>query len=134
MPKSSSDQSENQVTPDPSLEKRSRRQFSAEYKMRIVAEADACAHGELGQLLRREQLYSSQVQQWRRHLAKSDGEGAGKTAPGPAASKTPEQERIDRLENENARLAEKLQVAEDCVDFQKKVLSRIGPGTNGNSA
>ena len=134
MPKSSSDQSENQVTPDPSLEKRSRRQFSAEYKMRIVAEADACAHGELGQLLRREQLYSSQVQQWRRHLANSDGEGAGKTAPGPAASKTPEQERIERLENENARLAEKLQVAEDCVDFQKKVLSRIGPGTNGNSA
>jgi hypothetical protein len=35
-----------QVTPEPALEKRTRRQFRAEYKLRIITEADACKHGE----------------------------------------------------------------------------------------
>lgn len=135
MPKPSSDQPESQVTPNPDLEKRTRRQFSKEYKLRIVAEADACQHGELGQLLRREQLYSSQLQQWRRDLADaSDGEAEVKTAPGPATSKSTEQKRIEKLEAENARLNEKLQVAEDCIDLQKKALSMLDHVSNGNSA
>ena len=48
MPKSRSDSSNTQVTPNPELEKRTRRRFPAEYKLRIIAEADACKHGELG--------------------------------------------------------------------------------------
>ena len=37
-----------------------RRSFTADYKRRIIKEADACTrHGELGELLRREELYSS---------------------------------------------------------------------------
>src|SRR5680860_548074 len=60
---------ENHVEPDPVLEKRTRRTFTAEYKLRIVAQADHCAHGELGALLRREKLYSAQLQQWRCELA-----------------------------------------------------------------
>jgi transposase-like protein len=134
MPKPSSDQPESQVTPNPDLEKRSRRQFSKEYKLRIIAEADACQHGELGQLLRREKLYSSQLQQWRRDLADSNSEAEVKTAPGPAASQTPEQKRIEQLEKENARLNEKLQVAEDCIDLQKKTLAMIDHMSNGSSA
>lgn len=135
MPKPSSDQPESQVTPNPDLEKRTRRQFSKAYKLRIIAEADACQHGELGQLLRREKLYNSQLQQWRRDLADtSDGEAEVKTTPGPAASKTPEQKRIEKLEAENARLNEKLQVAEDCIDLQKKALSMLDHVSNGRSA
>lgn len=44
-----------------------RRRFSAEYKLRIVQEADACTDaGEIGALLRREGLYSSHLSTWRR--------------------------------------------------------------------
>ena len=46
------------VTPDPKLEKQSRRTRPLDYKLRIIAEVDACQQGEVGQLLRREGLYS----------------------------------------------------------------------------
>ena len=61
MPKSRSELNNTQITPKPSLEKRTRRKFFADYKLRIIAEADACRHGELGALLRREHLYSNQL-------------------------------------------------------------------------
>jgi transposase len=59
MPKPPSDLNNTQVMPNPVLEKRTRRQFSADFKLRIIAEADACKHGEPGGLLRREKLYSN---------------------------------------------------------------------------
>ena len=94
MLKPHSDQSETQVMPEPTLEKRTRRQFKAEYKLRIMAEADACQHGELGALLRREKLCSNQLSAWRREYAQHGVAGLSKSAPGPAPSKTPEQRRI----------------------------------------
>ena len=53
--------------PDPEvLERPKRRRFTAEYRMSIVRQADACTHkGEVGALLRREGLYSSYLTQWR---------------------------------------------------------------------
>ena len=56
------------VAPDPELvERPRRRRFSAEYKLRIVREADACTRsGEIGALLHREGLYSSLLTEWRR--------------------------------------------------------------------
>ena len=61
MPKPVSKRLDTQVTPDPSLEKRTRRKFTVDYKLRIITEANACKHGELGALLRREKLYSNQL-------------------------------------------------------------------------
>ena len=53
-----------------------RRRFTAEYKRRILREADRCTHpGEIGALLRREGLYSSHVTTWR--AARDRGELAG---------------------------------------------------------
>jgi len=69
MPKPQSELPNNQVTANPDLEKRTRRRFSTEYKLRILTEADACQHGELGGLLRREKLYSSQLTTWRQYLS-----------------------------------------------------------------
>jgi transposase-like protein len=56
------------VPPDPEVpEKKRRRKFTAKYKLRILAEADSCAEpGQLGALLRREGLYSSNLTVWRR--------------------------------------------------------------------
>src|SRR6266571_6211371 len=58
-------------SPDPEVVERARRrQFTASYKLRILEEADQCAvPGQLGQLLRREGLYSSHLAEWRRHRA-----------------------------------------------------------------
>jgi transposase-like protein len=55
------------LSPDPELvERPRRRQFSAEYKLRVVREADACSKpGDVGALLRREGLYSSHLSTWR---------------------------------------------------------------------
>ena len=125
MPKSLSERPNTQVTPEPALEKRTRRQFKPEYKLRIIAEADACQHGELGALLRREKLYSSQLSEWRREFAENGVAGLSKSAPGPAPLKTPDQRRIEQLEKENSRLNRKLEIANDCLDLQKKALSML---------
>ena len=125
MPKPQSGRPDTQVTPEPALEKRTRRQFKPEYKLRIMAEADACQHGQLGALLRREKLYSNQLSAWRREYAQHGIAGLSKSAPGPAPSKTPEQRRIEQLEKENKRLNHKLDIANDCLDLQKKALSML---------
>jgi len=65
MPKSAPELPNPQVTPEAALEKRTRRRFSAEYKLKILTETDACKHGELGALLRREKLYNNQLCDWR---------------------------------------------------------------------
>ncbi|MDN6337071.1 transposase [Halomonas piscis] len=132
MPKPPTELPDHQVTPNPKLEKRTRRQFSTEYKLRILAEADACQHGELGELLRREKLYSSQLTTWRKELAENGVEKLHKTAPGPTPSKTPEQKRIEALERENARLQQRLSTAEDCLSLQKKALSMLDRMNNGS--
>jgi len=131
MPKPHSDQPNTQVIPEPALEKRTRRQFKIEYKLRIIAKADACKHGELGALLRREKLYSSQLSEWRREFAENGVAGLSKSAPSPAASRTPEQRRIDQLEKENSRLNRKLEIANDCLDLQKKAMSMLDRLSSG---
>jgi transposase-like protein len=53
---------------DPELvERAKRRSFTAEYKAKVLAEADACTRpGEVGELLRREGLYTSHLTYWRK--------------------------------------------------------------------
>ncbi len=134
MPKSASELPDNQVTPEPSLERRTRRQFTPEYKLRIIAQADACKHGELGAMLRREKLYSNQLSDWRREYAEHGVEGLSKSVPGPVASKTPEQRQIEQLKKENGRLTRKLEIANDCLDLQKKALSMLDRLRSGKDA
>ncbi len=81
---------ESKVEPNPALEKRTRRVFTADYKLSILQQADACQHGELGDLLRREKLYSNQLAQWRREFADQGVAGLAKSAPGPASTKNPD--------------------------------------------
>lgn len=133
MPKPASELPNTQVTPNPALEKRKRRKFTADYKLRIITEADACKHGELGGILRREKLYSNQLAEWRREYAERGLEGLQKSHPGPVASKTPEQRQIAQLNKENEKLVRQLEMANDCLELQKKALSmldRIRSGSN----
>lgn len=113
------------VEPNPALEKRVRRTFTLEYKLSIIQQADACQHGELGKLLRREKLYSNQLQQWRRELAEQGVSGLQKSAPGSAPTKTAEQKRIEQLEKENERLRKQIDVKDGCLTLQKKALALL---------
>jgi transposase len=135
MPKPPSpDLSKTQVEPDPSLERRTRRHFSTAYKLRIIAEADQCRHGELGALLRREKLYSNQLQAWRRQLAAGDETASAKSTPGPAPKLTAEQRELEKLRRQNARLTRELEIANGCLDLQKKALEMIDQlGKKGGS-
>jgi transposase-like protein len=133
MPKPASYLPDAEVKPTPALEKRTRRVFSTEYKLQILSEADQCARGELGALLRREKLYSGQLQQWRRDFAEQGVDGLSKSAPGPRPLKTAEQRRIEQLEKENAKLTRKLQLANDCLGLQKKLLSILDRADDGNA-
>ena len=109
---------EPKVMPDPKLEKRTRRIFTAEYKLSILQQADACKHGELGALLRREKLYSNQLAQWRREFAEQG-------VAGPASKNTAEQKRIEQLEKENQRLRRQIEVKDGCLLLQKKALALL---------
>jgi transposase len=100
-----------------------RRRFSADYKRQIVRKADACNKtGEVGELLRREGLYSSQLTNWRqaRDAGELDGLSAKKRGP-KARKKNPLQTRVNELEKEVEILRAKLERAEICIDVQKKV-------------
>jgi len=133
VPKDPSDMPDSQVTPDPKLEKRTQRVFKPEYKLRIVQEANACKHGELGALLRREKLYSNQLSDWRREYAENGLEGLSKSSPGPAPSKTAEQREVDKLKNQVQKLQNELAIANDCLSIQKKVLSILDRSSNGST-
>jgi transposase-like protein len=113
------------VKPEPNLERRIRRVFTSDYKLSIIQQADACKHGELGQLLRREKLYSGQLLQWRREMAEHGLEGLSKSTPGPAPRRSADDKRIEQLERENARLRRQLEVKESCLSLQKKALDLL---------
>ena len=123
---------ETQIVADPVLEKRSRRQFSTQYKLRIIAQAEQCRRGELGALLRREHLYSSQIRDWRKQLAQGGEQALSKSAPGPQSKLTGEQRELEKLRRENARLTRKLEIANGCLSLQKKALQMFDQMNSGN--
>jgi len=96
------------------------RQFSAEYKRRILQEYEACSEPrQKGALLRREGLYSSHITAWRRQRERSELEGLTPQKRGPKAD--PQAAEIARLKRENERLRKRLEQAELIIEFQKKV-------------
>jgi len=116
-------------------EKARRRRFEAAYKLRILAEAERCVEaGQLGQLLRREGLYSSHLTTWR----KQRDEGALEAlAPKKRGRKPLRQDAValekERLERENRRLTERLRQAETIIEVQKKVSEMLGIATTSPS-
>lgn len=115
--------------PDPEVpERAARRRFTAEYKLRILHEAETCAGtGTLGALLRREGLYSSHLTTWRRQREQGALAGlAPKPRGRPAARVSPLARRVAELERENAQLTRRLRQAETIIEVQKKVSEILG--------
>lgn len=112
--------------PDPEVVARpKRRQFTAEYKLRILREADAGkGSGDIGALLRREGLYSSHLVQWRRQREQAAHSQLKSRKRGPKPKV--QDPRVKHLEREKARLERRLKHAETIIAIQKKVHEILG--------
>lgn len=119
-------QTEQLTPPDPQvIPKAERRRFSAEYKQRILAEADACTErGQIGALLRREGLYSSHLDKWRTQRARGVLQALTPQQRGPKPD--PQAAEIAQLRRENEQLRTRLQRAEHIIEVQKKLAELLG--------
>lgn len=103
--------------------KAQRRQFGADYKKRVLAEADAATEpGAIGALLRREGLYSSHLTHWRQQRDR----GLAPRRRGPKSRRDPLFDEVRKLKRDNEHLTQRLARAELIIDVQKKVSSLLG--------
>jgi transposase-like protein len=125
--------------PNPEVpDKAVRRRFTAEYKLRILNQADACTEaGSLGALLRREGLYASNLNTWRHQRERGILSGLTPKKRGRKESvRDPLVAENEKLRKENERLTNRLRQAEIIIDVQKKVSQILGiplamPGEGG---
>lgn len=121
--------------PDPEVSAASgRRRFSASYKAWIVREADACTKpGDIGELLRREGLYSSHLNHWRRDYRAGAESALADDKRGRKATKNPLADENQRLGRELERTQKKLHQAEMIIEFQKNLCEILGISPTGVS-
>lgn len=105
-----------------------RRTFSNSDKLRILSAADACtAPGEIGELLRREGIYSSHLATWRKQREAAAASQVLSRKRGPKVDAAAAQERrVQELEREVQRLQTKLAKADLIIDVQKKLSTLLG--------
>jgi len=121
--------------PDPEvIPQAKRRRFSAQYKLRVLAEADSCTErGKIGALLRQEGLYSSHLTTWRRQ--RDEGQLQGLTGKKRGRKADQAAAELAQLRRENEQLQVRLQQAETIIDVQKKLCGLLGlsaePGSEG---
>jgi transposase-like protein len=118
--------------PDPEVVvKPKRRQFTADYKRRILQEAEACTQpGEIGALLRREGLYSSHLTTWRHQRQRGELQGLAPAKRGRKAD--PQAAEIAQLRREKARLQAQVERAELIIEVQKKLSHLLGLPETGS--
>ena len=117
------------VVPNPEVsEKPQRRTYPAEYKLRILKEADACKQtGEVGALLRREGLYFSHLKTWKTQREEGTINALQPKQRGPKTKPAnPLARRLSELHQENRRLKDRLKQAETIIEVQKKVSEILG--------
>jgi len=120
--------------PDPELvEQAKRRSFTAEYKAKILARADACTRpGEIGELLRAEGLYTSHLTYWRkqrkdgalRELGKPRGRKPSDTRDAQIVALT---RRAERAEAELVKMKRVVEIQGKCA-ARRSVVSPAQPG------
>lgn len=115
--------------PDPEVtETKPRRKFTAKYKLDILKKADACTQpGQMGALLRREGLYSSNLTTWRKQRDKGLLDALSPQKRGrKKIERNPLSQEVARLQRENERLKKKLKQAETIIEVQKKISEILG--------
>ena len=115
-------------SPDPEVtpRKAKRRIFSASYKKKILAEVEAASGtGGIGEILRREGIYSSTLTSWRKERDAAM-EGVFSKKRGPEPKRNPFSAENEKLRRQNQRLQEELRKAAIIIDVQKKVAMLLG--------
>ena len=127
MPKPPTASEKTEVIAAPENDRRHRRRFSREEKLRILGEAERCSdRGEVAALLRREGLYSSHLTTWRQQL-RMHGEAG--LEPKPAGRKAVSDERdkqIEKLERDKAKLKRELALARKVIELAGKAHEILG--------
>jgi len=109
------------------LETPRRRRFSADYKARIVQEADTCTEfGQIGALLRREGLYSSQLSQWRKEYRRGGHAALRDDKRGRKRKRSRVEIENEQLRKQITHLERRLLQAEAIIDIQKKASEMLG--------
>ena len=105
-----------------------RRQFTAEYKRNFLREYEASPKGERGALLRREGLYSSHVDAWRKQQGAGGLVGLAPKKRGRKPTKRRDEVALEnqRLARQVARLEHQLAHARKIIDVQKKISEILG--------
>src|SRR3954465_11513073 len=121
--------------PDPELVGRpGRRRFTAKYKLEILEQADACIRpGEVGELLRREGLYTSHLTYWRKQ--RKDGALKELGRPRGRAPADRRDREIAELRRRVERAEAELQKAKTVIEIQGNVSALLEQmlGTEGES-
>jgi transposase len=126
MPKPTPRSPRQEVVARPENDRRQRRRFSAEEKLRILQEADQCKRGELAALLRREKIHHSHLSAWRAAQKREGLAGLEPKKGGRKPLKDDKDRQIEKLEREKAKLERDLQVAHGLIDLQKKAHEILG--------
>ncbi|WP_435103069.1 hypothetical protein [Arhodomonas sp. AD133] len=113
-----------EVLTEPSLERRTRRRFSAAEKQRLLSEHEQQPHGEKGAWLRRNGLYAAQLAEWRRTLGETGRQGL-EPGKGGRKARDPKDREIEKLKRQKAKAEQRAQRAEELVDLQKKLFALI---------
>ena len=110
------------------MAKATRQRFTAEYKLRVLREADACTElGEIGAVLRREGWYTSHLCLWRKQRRAQELSGLAPARRGPVPKATnPLAAKVTALEKETRWLKARAERAEALVELQKKVSEILG--------
>ena len=123
---------ETEVIAAPKHDRRQRRRFTPEERLRILQEADACtARGELGELLRREGIYSSQLSGWRAQLEREGRDGLEAKRPGPKPSKDSKDRLIEEQNKRIAKLEKELRISKALIELQEKAHEILGMALPG---
>lgn len=121
---------ESVAPPDPEVPERpQRRRFTREYKLRVLAETDSAPAGSIAAILRREGLYSSLLDSFRKQRDAGALNGAVRQRgpkPNPLAAENA------RLRRRNARLERELENARLVIDVQEKVSKLLGIPLEGD--
>jgi transposase len=116
------------MEPDPEVPERPRppRQYPAAYKLRILAEYEQLDKAAKGALLRREGLYTSLISEWRKQRDKGALAALGEATRRGRPPADPRDQRLARLERDNARLRDQLERARKVIEVQGELSALLG--------
>jgi transposase-like protein len=127
MPKLPTAPAPTEVVADPANDRRHRRRFSREEKLRILAEADRCKdRGEVGALLRKEGLYSSHLSMWRQQLRAHGEAGLDAKPVGRKPVRDDRDRKLEQLERDKAKLERELALARKVIELAGKAHEILG--------